>query len=297
MKRRRFLHLAAAGTALVAGCVSDESTGQDSTAEGERPTTTTRSPGAQTESTDTPMTDRPPEKPTTASARQVIPYSDLSEQAKEEVRVAVRDGEYTSDTGPAILGEINSSRALIEYRGRRYEPLVAVADHATESSEGKVRRWATYSLVMEPVPTTTAEVEGSPETPSATDYETTSIPVLESGGEVVATEQVPAEWRERNEQAEDVVREIQAEFGDVDGVRTIGVTSAKRTIGDLHYPAVRVGVTPDRREAIDERIPDRMNEIPINVVAQEYTLQNLSVPIATGNDSVADRVDARYDQQ
>lgn len=102
-------------------------------------------------------------------------------------------------------------------------------------------------------------------------HKTTSIAVLKSGDEVVQTQQVPVAWKKQGERAEKVNKRVQRKYGDLQGVRSTGIVNAKETVEGMHYSAVEVGVAPEYVEEVDEKIPDEIDGISVNVVEQEHT--------------------------
>lgn len=103
-------------------------------------------------------------------------------------------------------------------------------------------------------------------------YETTSIVVAKSGDEAAQTAQVPVKWKRQADKAEKVNRQVQKKYGDLDGVRIIGIVNSPETIGEYHYSAIQVEVAPGKVDQVDEKVPDKIDNVSVRVVQSEGTV-------------------------
>ena len=104
-----------------------------------------------------------------------------------------------------------------------------------------------------------------------TSYETTSIVVSKSGNKVVETEQVPIKWKNQSDRAKKVHQIVEKRYGTMRGIKSIEIVNSPKTIGEYHYSAIEVAVVPNRSKEINEKIPNKIKNVDVNVVERKGT--------------------------
>jgi len=88
----------------------------------------------------------------------------------------------------------------------------------------------------------------------------TTITTLAQRDEARGTERVSKRWLQQTKRATRVKEQLTNAHGNSEGIRSIGIVSADRTIGDLRAEAVSVGVTDS---AHAQSIPSSVDGVPV----------------------------------
>lgn len=98
--------------------------------------------------------------------------------------------------------------------------------------------------------------------PDDSDDSTVRIPTVVRDGEPIVWEEVNEEWYNQTQEAESVKEKVIDEYGEMDGVKAIGIEQGDEKIGERWTFAIRVEITSATAMAC---FPDEIDGVSINL--------------------------------